>query len=148
MRFALRWPPFLVVVLIVALGGLATLQVRWIGQVNAAQEQRLRAELEGAAGRFSEEIDRELLQVISRFEMRRRPNAAELAERYKAWNATARNPKLIASVRLVEDEPLRSGFDAERLAMVLPAGGERERERPTIFFLVHFRAGELRNHIM
>jgi len=61
MRSANRWPLLLVALLIVTLGVLATQQSRWITEVNQAQEQRLRAEVEGAARRFSEEIDREFV---------------------------------------------------------------------------------------
>src|SRR5258708_39292595 len=114
-----RWPLLLVAVLIAALAILATLQFRWIAQVNEAQERRMRSELEGAARRFSEDIDRELIRVISAFEMRT-PNMAEVNRRYEEWKERARDPKLIASLHLAEHVEFAKGFDAERLVMVVP----------------------------
>jgi len=59
------------------------LQVRWITAVNVAQEQQLRAELEGAARRFSEDVDRELLAAITSFKTRQ---GEEVLDRYpKLW---------------------------------------------------------------
>src|SRR6266571_4364933 len=114
-----RWPLILVAVLIAALAILATLQFRWIAQVNEAQEQRMRSELEGAARRFSEEINRELIRVIAVFEMRT-PDMAEVTRRYNEWKERARDPKLIASLHLAENVEFAKGFDPERLVMVVP----------------------------
>jgi len=115
--------------------------VRWINAVNAAQEQRLRSELEGAARRFSEDVDRELLSVISAFEVRRKE---ELASRYGAWKVMARDPKLVASVHTVSDRSLRFGFDSEALTLVMPIGGERSFD----FVVIQFDAGELTQHVI
>jgi len=119
---------------------LATEEVRWINAVNTAREQRLRSEVEGAARRFSEDIDRELLSVVSVFEVRR---PAEIAERFQAWKLTARDPKLVSSVRAVSDESLRFGFDTDALRLVMPIGGERSGE----FLVVQFDAADLTQRV-
>src|SRR5262245_39095521 len=51
-----HWMLFLVVALILALGVLATLQVRWITDVSTGRQQRLTAELDAAAQRFDDEL--------------------------------------------------------------------------------------------
>src|SRR5438132_9796030 len=127
-----RWPLILVIVLLATLGVLATAPVRWINVVNAAQEQRLRGELEGAARRFNEDVDRELLLPIASFKTR------------QAEAALNRDPKLIASIRTVTNSSLLFGFDADALTMVMPIGGERSRE----FVIVQFDAAELTQHVI
>jgi signal transduction histidine kinase len=125
-----RWPFLLVAVLIVVLGILATLQIRWINEVSKAHEQRTRVELATAAARFNEEIDRHLVQIIQTFEVRD-ISEKTLAERYNLWRLTARNPHLLAGVQVVED-PLVFGLDPQRLAMVIPVGGEREGRKAIV----------------
>jgi len=172
MKSANRWPLLLVALLIVALGVLATLQTRWINEVNRAQEQRLRAEVEGAARRFSEEIDRELLHVVSILEVRR-ANPAELSERYIAWASTAHNPRLVAAIFVFENDSLRrldpqnatlsavewppalamlrghfKSFEPDVPAFIMPMRGEREAEWRSHFLIIQFDAGELTHRMM
>src|SRR5437773_891213 len=99
MKRAGFWPLLLVGALIVALAVLATLQVRWIGQVSAAQEQRARAELEGAGRGFSEELHHELARLIGAFEL---SDINELPRRYDVWAATTRDPSLLSALYVVE----------------------------------------------
>src|SRR5262245_32442726 len=60
-----HWPLVLVGVLIAALGVLATLQVRWIADVSASRQHRLRSELDGAVRRFNDEIGRDIARLAA-----------------------------------------------------------------------------------
>ncbi|HLJ74315.1 MAG TPA: HAMP domain-containing sensor histidine kinase, partial [Thermoanaerobaculia bacterium] len=113
---------FLVVVLLGALGILAFEQVQWIDAVNRGREQRMRSELEGAAGRFTEDIDREVLSVLSALERRR---SADLPARLEEWKSVVRDPRLIASIGVVSDPGARFGFDPDSLTFLVPIGDER-----------------------
>ena len=101
----------------------------------------MRSEVEHAARQFTEEIDRELLSVMSVFEVRR---AAEVPERYEAWKLTARDPRLVSSVCTVADPSLRFGFDSDALTLAMPIGGERSGD----FVIVQFDAAELTQRVI
>ena len=87
------WPFALVLILLVALGAFATLQVRWIDQALAAEERRTRDEMEQSARRVSEEAMRELFTAVNAFDESNDVDAA-----YSNWKKTARDPRLIREV--------------------------------------------------
>ena len=102
MKRASLWPSLLVGVLIIALGVLATLQVRWIGQLSDAHDQRMRAELQGAAKRLNEELHREMGHIVSAFEMR---DVGELPRRYDAWAGSSRDRRLLKAIYVLQLHP-------------------------------------------
>jgi signal transduction histidine kinase len=130
MHRANRWPLLLVAVLIAALAVLATMQVRWIGEVSAAHEQRTRAEMQSAARRFAEEVDRDLLSVAEAF-LVRKIDAAALARRYDVWQVIGRDPRLIDAIYVIDDhsllrfDPARRALDP--IAWLPPLAGLRQR---------------------
>ena len=91
-------------VLVVALAVLATLQVRWINDLSAADEQRQRGELDFAARRLADDVTRECMRVHDTFDQAPR-DPADLVHRYEEWSATAREPRLIEAIYLIEVGP-------------------------------------------
>src|ERR1700741_4035744 len=59
---------FLLVLLAVILGVLATLQYRWIDRVSDAERQQMRANIEFAGRVFADELTRELAPIVRSFE--------------------------------------------------------------------------------
>src|SRR5947207_1115772 len=91
-------------VLVVALAVLATLQVRWVNDLSAADEQRQRGELDFAARRLADDVTRECMRVHDAFDQAPR-DPADLVHRYEEWSATAREPRLIEAIYLIEVGP-------------------------------------------
>src|SRR5256885_16404838 len=90
-------------VLVVALAVLATLQVRWINDLSAADEQRQRGELDFAARRLADDVTRECMRVHDTFDQA--PSDPEqLVHRYEQWKADAREPALIETIYQVEND--------------------------------------------
>jgi signal transduction histidine kinase len=91
---------------LVALLLLGSLQYHWVGQVSAAERERMQATLRAGAVRFGEDVDRELARIYLSFQM----DAATLrdrdweryAHRYDHWASTAPYPGLVKSIYLVE----------------------------------------------
>jgi signal transduction histidine kinase len=97
--------PILVAALI-ALVLLASLQYHWVGQVSAAERDRMQATLRAGAARFSEDFDRELARVYLSFQMDattlRDKNWERFATRYDHWATTAPYPGLVEGIYLVQ----------------------------------------------
>lgn len=77
---------------------LAVLQYRWLGQVSAAERDRMRATLSTGATEFAQDFDRELTRAYLLFQVEPGPReelAARFAARYDQWHATARFPRLL-----------------------------------------------------
>jgi signal transduction histidine kinase len=99
-----RWRPplFLIAVLLLAaIGVLAALQYRWVGQISEAERDRVRAAAAAGAAQFAQDFDRELTRAYLLFQGD--PLAAandrrevELGLRYDRWQATAQFPRLIS----------------------------------------------------
>jgi len=84
---------------------LATLQYRWLGQISDAERDRMTATLNDRAKAFGEDVDRELTRAYLLFQIDQSATAApaqELATRSERWQATARFPRLIKEVYLVD----------------------------------------------
>jgi signal transduction histidine kinase len=84
---------------------LATLQYRWLGQISAAERDRMRATLNTRATGFAHDFDRELTRAYLLFQADGPGDAANaaarLSARYERWHATARFPRMIGAVYLV-----------------------------------------------
>jgi signal transduction histidine kinase len=98
------WLLVLAAVLVVALAVLATLQVRWINELSAADEQRRRGALDFAARRLADDVTRECMRVHDALDQSPR-DPRELLHRYEEWSATAREPKLVETMYVAEAGP-------------------------------------------
>ena len=85
----------------VLLAALAVLEVRWAGQVGLAEGERLERELEAAADRIADDLDREVSRAFLSF-LPARPSDVtteeRLAEGWRRWSATAFVPELVDAV--------------------------------------------------
>lgn len=98
------WLLLLATILVVALAVLATLQVRWINDLSAADEERRRGALDFAARRLADDVTRECMRVHDTFDQAPR-DPTDLVRRYEEWSATAREPRLIEAIYLIEVGP-------------------------------------------
>ena len=109
--------------LVVLLAALAALQLRWLGQVEAADRQRLEAAAETALAAFAADLDREVSRAWLTFlpgpHGSSLPRRA-LAERLERWRETAPAPELVREVVVVEAEEWVPGAPRTR-PMRVPA---------------------------
>ena len=84
----------LVGLLLILLPYLAVLQYRWIGEVSAAERDRLESSLRVASDRFATDFDTEFSRLANAFQIRDGfpETITPIAERYQAW--TEANPFL------------------------------------------------------
>ncbi len=103
------WTPWWIAALLVAsLVLLATFQYRWLGEVSAAERQRLSAVLERGARGFSEDFDRELTRVYVYFQpvtISRMDLLGSLAEAERRYRAEAPCPELLEEVLVLHGAP-------------------------------------------
>ncbi|HEY9403858.1 MAG TPA: HAMP domain-containing sensor histidine kinase [Pyrinomonadaceae bacterium] len=124
--FIRRQPSLLLLVLaaslVVLLGVLAALQYRWLGQVSAAERERMQGTLSAGAARFTQDFDRELGRVYFNLKLDatawRTRDGDAYAARFERWRATAPHPDLVADIYVVdasdtEREPQLARFDRE-----------------------------------
>jgi signal transduction histidine kinase len=109
------WLVLLLVLLGATLLFLAALQYRWIGDVSAADEQRMRANVEFASSQFADELDRELARTFASFQGM--PNADDLPRRYEEWASTTREVRLLHSLYVIEDGAIQR-FDPQSQSFV------------------------------
>lgn len=100
-----RLPFAIAAVLLLLLAVLAVLQWRWIGEVSALEQQRLRASLMTAGFRFTHDFDREIARAFLFFHPGPAEPTQERLERvfhqYRRWVSEAPYPRLIRDVFLV-----------------------------------------------
>ena len=117
--------------LVVLLGALAALQYRWLGQVSAAERERMQATLSAGAARFTQDFDRELGRVYFNLKLDadvwRTRDADAYAARFDQWRATAPHPELVGDIYVVDAsdagrEPQLARFD--RAARKFASGAE------------------------
>ena len=92
---------------------LATLQYRWLGQVSAAERERMKTNLSARAAGFASDFDREITRAYFMFQLEPTRDdvnvAAHVSQRYDQWLATSRYPRLVKTVylatRVDEREP-------------------------------------------
>jgi signal transduction histidine kinase len=100
----------LVGLLLILLPALAILQYRWIGDVSAAERDRLQSSLRESSTRFATDFDTELGRISTAFQLRDGfpEDGQGLAQRYQTWSEGAPYPQLIRSIdvlRMSPDEP-------------------------------------------
>jgi signal transduction histidine kinase len=88
--------------MLVLIAVLATLQYRWLGQISAAERERMRATLHTRAAAYAHDLDRELTRAYLTFQSDPagppEDGSARVAARYDRWHATARFPRMVAAV--------------------------------------------------
>jgi len=112
------WLLVLATLLVVALAVLATLQVRWINDLSAADEERRRGALDFAARRLADDVTREAMRVHDTFDQAPH-DAADLAHRYEEWKAEAREPGLVQTIYTIDVPTMElSRLDTKSMTLV------------------------------
>ncbi len=104
----------LLLLLAIGLGVLATLQYRWIDRVTEAEGQQMKANLDFAARRFTDDLRAEMNQLFDAFG---EPERGDLAQRYDEWSRNAQHRSLLDAVYTVEQGALKK-FDTETRQLV------------------------------
>ena len=88
------WPLALVGFLLILLPILAVLQYRWIGEVSAAERQRLEGSIRVASGQLADDFAIEISRLSGAFELRDGfpRDGLPMLERYQLWAETAPYP--------------------------------------------------------
>jgi len=99
-----------IVALVVA--GLAVLQYRWLGDVSAAERERMRASLQSRAADVAQAFDGELTRVFAAFHLDGdrldADMAGALADAYATWAAAAAHPAVVRAVDVVDPNDLET----------------------------------------
>jgi signal transduction histidine kinase len=97
----------LVGLLLILLPILAIFQYRWIGEVSAAEHDRLESSLRIASDRFAADFDAEFSRIDSAFQIRDGfpQTAAPIRERFQTWSETNPYPRIIRAVYLLKAAP-------------------------------------------
>jgi signal transduction histidine kinase len=106
MRARFRVPMFVVAAgLLGLIALLATLQYRWLGQVSAAERERMKTNLASRAASFAQDFDREITRAYLTFQadtVQEGENAAaRMATLHDRWQGSSRYPRLLKDVYLV-----------------------------------------------
>ena len=106
MKGRFRVPMFVVAAALLGLIVLlATLQYRWLGQVSAAERERMKANLATRAAGFAQDFDREVTRAYLTFQVDPVQEGENLAARmallHERWLASSRYPRLVKDVYLV-----------------------------------------------
>lgn len=83
---------------------LAVLQYRWIGEVSAAERDRLESSLRVASDHFASDFDAELIRLSNSFQIRDGfpDSAAPILERYQTWSETSPYPRIVRNLYLLK----------------------------------------------
>ena len=116
------WLLVLAASLSVLLVVLAALQYRWLGQVSAAERERMQGTLSAGAARFTQDFDRELGRVYFNLKLDadawRTRDGEAYAARVEQWRRAAPHPQLARDIYVVDAsdggrEPQLARFDGE-----------------------------------
>jgi len=97
----------LVGLLLILLPILAIFQYRWIGEVSAAEHDRLESSLRIASDRFATDFDAEFSRIGNAFQIRDGfpETAMPVRERYQSWSETNPYPHIIRAIYLLRAAP-------------------------------------------
>jgi signal transduction histidine kinase len=94
--------------LLVLLPTLAVLQYRWVGQVSAAERDRMQRNLRIAAAQFRDEFDLEIGRAFLSLQAgaltARDGSSDRYSEAYDTWVNTAPHPQIVASIFLIDGD--------------------------------------------
>ena len=95
-------------VLLVLLPTLAVLQYRWVGQVSAAERDRMQRNLRIAAAQFHDEFDLEIARAFLALQVgpftAREGSSDRYSETYDTWVNTAAHPQIVANTYLIDTD--------------------------------------------
>jgi signal transduction histidine kinase len=96
------------VALAVLVGVLAVLQYRWLGQVSAAERERMKTTMMQRADAFARDFDREVLNLYLALQTESAGLASRdwvaFSKRYDMWRQSAEYPQLVKAIYFVENE--------------------------------------------
>src|SRR5262249_31321106 len=92
--------------LLVLLPALAVLQYRWVGQVSAAERDRMQRSLRTAAAQFRDDFDLEIGRTFIYLQVgpltAREGSSDRYSEAYDTWVNTAAHPQIVSSIFLID----------------------------------------------
>jgi signal transduction histidine kinase len=93
--------------LLILLPVLAVFQYRWIGEVSAAERDRLESSLRVASDRFAADFDGEFSRLAGVFQIRDGfpETAIPVTERFQTWSETNPYPQIIRGIYLLKNRP-------------------------------------------
>jgi signal transduction histidine kinase len=100
-------------VLLVLLPAVALLQYRWVGEVSAAERERMGANLRNATQQFRDAFDLEVGRAFLNLQVgpltARDGWSDQYSDRYDAWMDTAEHPRMVSAIMVVDapDRTLR-----------------------------------------
>src|SRR5947199_59033 len=97
----------LVGLLLILLPVLAVLQYRWIGEVSAAERDRLESSLRVSSDRFATDFDAELARLANAFQIRDGfpETVMPIEERYQAWSEANPFVRLVHAIYVLKVLP-------------------------------------------
>src|SRR5437899_1677278 len=97
----------LVGLLLILLPALAIVQYRWIGEVSAAERDRLESSVRAASDGFASDFDAELARTAMSFQIREGfpEDGGAVLQRYQSWLEGESYPRLIRSISLIRMSP-------------------------------------------
>src|SRR5262245_39265481 len=112
--------------LLCLLTALAVLQYRWLGQLGAAELERLRAASRAGTTEIARDFDREITRAFLWLRldpvMAERPDGNAFAAVYDRWTREAPHPRIVRDVFLLEageaGAPRTLRFDPDRRSFV------------------------------
>ena len=132
----------LVGLLLILLPVLAVFQYRWIGEVSAAERDRLEASLRVSSDRFALDFDAEFSRLANVFQFRDGfPEAGPIADRMQMWSEANPYTRLVRSIYLLKNTATEPEFykvdlvtrELEPATMPAEFGNLRDRLRPGAF---------------
>jgi signal transduction histidine kinase len=94
--------------LLVLLPTLAVLQYRWVGQVSAAERDRMQRSLRTAAAQFRDDFDQEIVRTFIFLQVgpltAREGSSDRYSETYDTWVNTSAHPQIVSSIFLIDAE--------------------------------------------
>ena len=140
------------VVLLILLPALAVLQYRWVGQVSAAERDRMQRNLRIAAAQFRDEFDLEIGRAFLALQVgpftAREGSSDRYSETYDTWVNTAAHTQIVTNTYLIDAEEGRlrlRRWDGDSRAFTASAWSSiLEKWRPQLEQeLASFNAGQL-----
>ena len=125
-----------IALLVVALLTLAGFQYHWIGQISAAERQRLEQSVRESSNRFSGDFSSDIRALATAMDIRAggEPSVSSIAVRVHSWAETAPFPDLLKTLYLVRPAP--SG-DVNLLQVIIPDESLKFAEWPAGWGSIH-----------
>ena len=96
----------------IVLVGLAVLQYRWLGDVSAAERERMRATLQSRAGDVARAFDEELTRIFVAFHVDAdridADASAALGDAYAVWRTSAAHPSVVRALDIIDPADLQT----------------------------------------